>query len=208
MDDDVSKHIEAEEQRLKTQAQVDRVEQNLNQNAREAEKRTFSSGFFTTVADADVDSDVLSKYRNVEDTLPATFSNAHLIGQRDPVYAQQQELLNRAKAERYVAERRPGAILERRPGVHAVMRGDEPRVSNPPMSGKVSSVKSEVPSRMDAAQRRVIRSAIREIATTRQSLAVGGTGIRQFTSATSETHRVDHSDDDGGILSSATGVFS
>jgi len=200
MTNDVDKRLKARQRQLDQQQNKEESGRNLQTDRREVAKRKYSSSFFDRVADSDLESEAQHK---IEDKLPATFSNAHITGVRRRVYERQQALLNRAKAERFVVENKPGSVLKRNPGLHAVIRGEEVDVTNPPQSGRVSV--DAVPQELDSEQRRVARGAIREVATTQQSLSVSGTGLRQFTTATSETHTVKHDSDDDGLFGSTIG---
>jgi DNA-binding transcriptional regulator GbsR (MarR family) len=204
MTDDFQERLEQKKQQLEAQQEKQQEAQNLSQDRQQVAGRQYNSSFFESVADSDLDSQQIP---HIEDEHPATFSSAHITGQRRKSFEARQDLLNRAKAEQFVVERSPGAILKQYPGMHAVMRSEEISVQNPPTSGPVAEAADEVPSELDAAERRAHRTALREVATTQQSLAVGGSGLRQFTTATSETHTVQHDSDDG-LLGRAMGVFN
>lgn len=165
--------------------------QGVKSNQRHVDDRMFNTSFLERIQDPDVDGEIHDWLR---DEFPSLFSGAHIIGQRAEHYEEQQEFLNRAKAERFVAERDTGSLLRRHPGVLATMEGDDAR------DGEAFE--------MTTSQQRVVRAAM-EVATTRQSLAVGARGLRSVTTATSETRTVrqETEDDNGGLLDSATGVF-
>jgi len=202
MTDELDERMARRKQQLAQKQEAEEESRNLNQNRQEVSRRKFSASFFDKISDSDIDSELRHK---IEEELPATFSSAHITGQRRPEYAVQQELLNRAKAERYVAEHTPGALLKQHPGIRAVADGQEPEINNPPMAGPVSTDDANTPALLSTRERRIARSAIREVATTQQSLAVGGTGLKQFTTATSEVHNVDHNSDDDSLIARATG---
>lgn len=202
MTNDIEERLEHRRAQLDQKQEAEEESRNLQQNRQEVSRRKFSTSFFDKVANSDLDSELQHK---IEEALPATFSSAHITGQRRPEYSLQQDLLNRAKAERFVTEHSPGAHLKQHPGLRAVADGQRPEITQPPMAGSVRPDDAGVPELLTPAERRIARSAIREVATTQQSLAVGGTGLKQFTTATSEVHNVDHSDDDDGLIAAATG---
>jgi hypothetical protein len=201
--DSFEKRLRQREKQLEAEQEVKEEAKNLDQDRREVAQRQYSSSFYEKIADSDLDSHEIPA---IEAEHPATFSDAHISGQRRRSYEARQDLLNRAKAEQFVVERTPGALLKQNPGLHAVMRGEEVSLNDPPTSGPVKDAAHEVPDELDARERRAHRTALREVATTQQSLAVGGTGLKQFTTATSETHTVQHDSDDG-LLGTAMGVF-
>jgi hypothetical protein len=166
------------------------AKQGLQANQRHVDERKFNPSFLGRIQDADLES---GAHPWVTTEFPALFSGAQIVGQRDESFERQQEFLNRSKAEKFIVERSAGDLLQRHPDVHASMEGDiKPDDVKDPMSSD---------------QRRVIRNAM-ELATTRQGLACGARGLRSVTTATSETRTVrKETDDDSGILSSATGVF-
>jgi len=174
MTDELDERLAHRKQQLAQKQEAEEESRNLNQNRQEVSRRKFSASFFDKISDSDLSS---SMDISVVDALPGTFSSAHITGQRRPEYALQQELLNRAKAERFVTERTPGALLKQHAGLRAVAEGREPEINSPPMAGPVSTTDAEVPEQLSTAERRIARSAIREVATTQQSLAVGGTGL-------------------------------
>ena len=164
--------------------------QGLQTNQRQVAERKFNPSFLRRIQNPDIDSDV---HDWVLDEFPALFSGAQIIGQRSGHYEEQQEFLNRAKAEKFVAESTPGALLQRHPHVHAAMEGTEP---------------DKVRDAISTDEKRVVRTSM-EVATSRQGLAVGARGLRSVTTATSETRTVRHEDgeDADGVLSKATGVL-
>jgi hypothetical protein len=201
---DFDERLKQREKQLEQKQEKEEEARNLQADRQQVQNRQYSRSFYEKIADSDLN-DSLS-IPGIEDEHPAVFSNAHISGQRDRHYVRQQEFLNRAKAEQFVLERSPGRLLERNPGIHAVMRGDEVELTGGvPLSGTVSDAGAEVPSRLDTAERRAHRLALREVATTQQSLAVGGVALKQLTTATSETHTVKHDSEDDGLISSVTG---
>jgi len=203
-DPNIDDRMEARQKQLEQRQQVEQHSENLSQDKKQVAGRKYNADFFSRIADSDLESEHPA-LKAIEEELPATFSSAHITGQRRKTFEARQDLLNRAKAERVVTEHSPGADLRRRPGLHAVARGDSPEIQSPSLSGTVDV--DTLPEDLDPSQKRVYREAIREVATTQQSLAVAGTGLKQFTSATSETHQVKHDSEDDGWLSSAMGVF-
>jgi len=167
------------------------AQKGVSQNARHVDERKFNPSFLQRIQEADVDSEV---HDWLQDEFPSLFSGAHIIGQRQEHYEEQQEFLNRAKAERFISEQTTGSLLRRHPGVMATMEGEDAREA--------------AVSEMTTDQKRVVRAAM-EVATTRQSLSVGARGLRSVTTATSETRTVRQETDDesDGLLASATGVF-
>jgi hypothetical protein len=174
-------------ERIDEQTRQQSAQQGLQTNQRQVAERKFNPSFLRRIQDADLDSDV---HNWLEDEFPALFSGAQIVGQRSGHYEQQQEFLNRAKAEKYIAESTPGALLQRHPGVHATMEG----VSRDQVLDAISSD-----------ERRVVRGAM-EVATGRQGLAVGARGLRSVTTATSETRTVRHEndDEDDGLVAGAS----
>jgi hypothetical protein len=187
MSEDIPDEAKAQ---IDEQTRQQTAKQGLKANQRHVNERKFNPSFLERIQDPDLDSEIHSWVRS---EFPALFSGAQVVGQRDPTFEQQQEFLNRSKAEKFIAERSPGALLQRHPGVHATMESaDSP---------------SDVSDTMQSDHKRVTRNAM-ELATTRQGLAVGARGLRSVTTATSETRTVrKEADDDDGILANATGVF-
>jgi hypothetical protein len=143
-------------------------------NQKQISERTFNPSFLKRLQDPDVDSE---QYDWVSEEFPALLSGAQIIGQRDEHFEAQQEFLNRAKAERVIAEQDTGSLLKRHEGVLATMEG---------------TTREDVSARgLSSHEQRVIRSAM-EVATSRQGLAVGASGLESVTTATSETRTVRH----------------
>lgn len=180
-------------ERIDEQTRQQTARNAVQRNQRHVDERKFNPSFLQRLQDPDVDSDIHDWLR---DEFPSLFSGAHIIGQRSDNYEKQQEYLNRAKAEKFVAEQNTGSLLRRHPDVLATMNGDDAAESE------------QYTFEMSTDEKRVVRSSM-EVATTRQSLAVGARGLRSVTTATSETRTVRKEADDegGGLLDSATGVF-
>lgn len=191
MSDDLPPEVKAQ---ADEQTRQKAAAQGLTANQRHVDERKFNPSFLERIQEADVDSEI-HDWLQVE--FPALFSGAHIVGQRADHYEQQQEFLNRAKAERFVTENNPGSLLQRHPDVAASMTGETPDDRAECHAHALSTD-----------ERRVTRNAM-EVATTRQSLAVGARGLRSVTTATSETRTVrqETDDEDGSLLASATGVF-
>jgi hypothetical protein len=180
-------------ERIDEQTRQQTARTGVQRNQRHVEERKFNSSFLERIQDPDVDSEIHDWLR---DEFPSLFSGAHILGQRSQEFEKQQEYLNRAKAEKFIAEENTGSLLRRHPDVHATMNGDD--------ATNAGQYESEI----GTDQKRVVRSSM-EVATTRQSLAVGARGLRSVTTATSETRTVrqESDEDSGGLLASATGVF-
>ena len=200
-------------ERLEQQAkkEADQADHNRGQEANlaEAQRRTFSASFFERLTAPDIEPEgalaELSPGAGVEPKLPSLLSSTNVVGRRHADFNKELELLNRGRAKQVVSEHDSGSLLRRQPGIHAVLRGEEPRIERPPTSGRVSRAADAVPADLSPEQRRALRSAIRDIATQLGSMSVSATGLRQFTSATSERHTVTHDDDDSGLISRASG---
>jgi hypothetical protein len=163
----------------------------IKSNASKVQENKFNPGFLAEIQDPKVDTE---RFEWIQDELGPVLSGAHLIGQRQEYYEQQQELLNQAKSEQIIAENNPGDLLQRHPNVLAVMQGVE-GTNDPEFRGGV-----------DQPKRRALRHAM-EVATTRQALSVGGEGIKAFTTATTETRQVtNEQEEESNILSKAKGV--
>lgn len=187
-----SDHLSKEaREHIDEQTKQQSAQRGLETNQRQVAERKFNPSFLRRIQDADLDSRV---HDWLQDEFPALFSGAQIIGQRSSHYEEQQEYLNRAKGERFVAESTPGALLQRHPDIHATMEGAEDR------DAVVDPISTD--------EKRVVRAAM-EVATGRQGLAVGARGLRSVTTATSETRTVRHEDGDeaDGVLDKATGVF-
>lgn len=182
---------DAVSEQMDAQARQQARMEGISQNARHVDERKFNPSFLERIQEPDVDSELHDWLR---DEFPSLFSGAQILGQRGQHFEQQQEFLNRAKAERFIAEKNAGSLLQRHPDVAATMDGK-------PM-GDAAAVE------LTTDQKRVVRSGM-EVATTRQSLAVGARGLRSVTTATSETRTVrqETDDDSDGLLGRATGVF-
>lgn len=137
--------------------------------------------FLAQLQDADVDSDL---YDWVEDEFGPVFSGAHILGDRGEYYEEQQEFLNRNKVERMVAERKPGRLLRENPKLLALAQGFQGTREKPDPTDH-----PEFRTPISSRKRRVVRDA-GEIATTRQTLAIGGRGVDAVATATVENRTV------------------
>jgi len=172
-----------------TGAAADRI--GIQSNAQKVQENKFNPGFLSEIQDPKVDTD---RFSWIQDELGPVLSGAHLIGQRQEYFEQQQELLNRVKSEQIGVENTPGDLLQRHPNVLAVMQGAE-GTDDPEFRGGI-----------DQPKRRALRDAM-DVATTRQALSVGGEGIKAFTTATTETRQVtNEQEEESSILSKAKGV--
>jgi len=182
------------EERADEQTRQQAAQQGLTANQRHVDERKFNPSFLDRVQDPDVDSEI---HDWLSSEFPALFSGAHIVGQRQAYYEEQQSYLNRAKAEKFIAENSPGALLQRHPEVAATMAGETP-----------DDHEEAHAHALHTDERAKVRNAM-EVATTRQSLAVDARGLRSVTTATSETRTVrqETDGDSGGLLSSATGVL-
>jgi hypothetical protein len=189
MSDDIPDEARAQ---MDAQARQQARMEGISQNARHVDERKFNPSFLERIQAPDVDSELHDWLR---DEFPSLFSGAQILGQRAEHYSEQQEFLNRSKAERFISEKQPGELLQRHPDVLATME-DEP-------------MGEQAATELTTAEKRAVRSAM-EVATARQSLSVGARGLRSVTTATSETRTVrQETDDDGdGLVGRATGVFS
>lgn len=191
MSDDLPPEVKAQaDEQTRQQAAT----QGLTANQRHVDERKFNPSFLERIQDPDVDSEI---HDWLVAEFPALFSGAHIVGQRQDHYEEQQEFLNRAKAERFITENDPGSLLQRHPSVAMSMDGETPESHHDAHAHALTTD-----------ERAVVRNGM-EVATTRQSLAVGARGLRSVTTATSETRTVrqETDDDDSGLIGSATGVF-
>jgi hypothetical protein len=189
-DEEQPSHEQVADERTRQQA----AQQGLTANQRHVDEQKFSASFLDRIQDPDVDSEI-HDWLSAE--FPALFSGAHIVGQREAYYEEQQDYLNRAKAQKFVAGNNPGRLLQRHPSVKMTMDGETPDSHN---ESHAHALNSDEKSK--------VRNAM-EVATTRQSLAVNARGLRSVTTATSETRTVrqEEDGDGGGLLSSATGVL-
>lgn len=167
--------------------------------AEQASRRIENPEFLKQLQDADVDTDV---FDFIEDEYGPVFSGAHIIGNRSEHFEEQQDLLNRSKAERMVAEATPGRLLAANPHMHALAQGirgtaDYPDpTDNPAYRAPASSV-----------EKRVFRDAS-EVATSRETLAIEGRGLDAVATATVENRTVTNEEQESsGIVGRAKGVL-
>jgi len=144
-------------------------------------KRKFNPGFFKETSGLDADTELFGW---LENELGAKGSRAHVLGHRPEHYAEQQELLNRNQAERMIAERDPGYLLKKNPAVLAVYQNVE----------GMDDPDSVTPIDVDR-ERRQYRD-LAEVLTTRETLAIQGEFVDALTTATTETHHREETEDD------------
>lgn len=144
-------------------------------------KRKFNPGFFDETSKLDVDTEL---FNWLENELGAKGSRAHVLGNRDDHYEEQQELLNRNQAERMIAERDPGYLLKKNPEVMAVFQGVE-GMDDPDLVAPIEKDR----------ERRQYRD-LAEVLTTRETLAIEGEFVDALTTATTETHHREQTEDE------------
>jgi len=162
-------------------------------------KRLENPEFLGQLQDEDVDTPVFDW---VSDEYGPVFSGAHIVGNRSEHFEEQQEMLNRNKAERMVAERTPGRLLREHPKLLALaqgLRGTEKYpdpTDRPDFRGPMSSRKE-----------RVVRDA-GEVATNRQTLSIGGRGLDSVANVTVENRSMSSKEESSdSVASKATEVF-
>lgn len=155
--------------------------------------------FLKQLQDPDVDTDLFDW---VQDEFGPVFSGAHILGNRSEHYEHQQELLNRNKVERMVAERSPGRLLRDNPKMNALAQGIQgtPQypdpTQNPAYRGPLTSRKE-----------RVIRDA-GEVMTNRETLSIDARGLDAVATATVENRTVSNEEKKtGGIRGKVSEVF-
>lgn len=141
----------------------------------------FNPGFFDETTDLDVDTELFDWISN---ELGAKGSKAHVLGNRGDHYEEQQELLNRNQAERMIAERDPGFLLKKNPEVLAVFQGVE----------DMDDPDAVAPIQKDRERRQYRDTA--EVLTTRETLAIDGIFVDALTTATTETHHREQTEDE------------
>lgn len=159
--------------------------------SQQAQETLFNPHFFDELRDPDVDSEL---YDWLEDELGPVLSGAHIVGNRDEHYEHQQQWLNQNRAERQIAERTPGRLLRNNPYLLAVAQ-DVSSPSDPAFREPMTQPK-----------RRVTRDAY-DVATTLQSLSVGGYGLDSVTTATAESRVVKNDREKSGTASRLKKVF-
>jgi hypothetical protein len=167
--------------------------------AKQAEHTVQNPRFLQELKDADVDSDVFDW---ISDELGPLLSGAHILGNRGEHYEEQQELLNKNKVERLIAEGTPGRLLRENPAMAAQAQGvtgwtlaegphDHPDY-RPPLASQ---------------DRRVLRD-LAEVLTTRETLAIEGRGLDAVATATVENRTVSNEESEqSGVTSRAKEVF-
>lgn len=167
--------------------------------AEKASRRVENPEFLKQLQEADVDTDVFDW---IEDEYGPVFSGAHIIGNRGEHYEDQQDLLNRSKAERMVAESTPGRLLVENPRMHALAMGirGTREMPDPTDHEKYREPASSV-------EKRVIRDAM-EVATSRETLAIEGRGLDAVATATVENRTVTNEEEKArGLTGKVKGVF-
>lgn len=166
--------------------------------AREAKKTLKNPEFLGQIQDPDVDTDLFDW---VEDEFGPVFSGAHILGDRGEYFEQQQEMLNRNKVERMVAERNPGRLLRENPRMLALAQGIRGTEQHPDPT-KNPAFREPLTTK----KQRVIRDAA-EIATTRQTLGIEGRGLDAVANATVENRTVTNEDKEASAASTVKEVF-
>lgn len=140
-------------------------------------KKLENPEFLGQLQDEDVDTEVFDW---VADEAGPVFSGSHILGHRSEHYEEQQDLLNRNKGERLVAERSPGRLLRENPRMLALAMGLQGTEQYPDPTDR-----PEFRAAMTSRKKRVARDAM-EVATNRQSLSIGGRGIDAVSNVTVE----------------------
>ena len=167
--------------------------------AEEARHRVKNPEFLKQLQEADVDTDL---WDWVEDEFGPTLSGSHILGHRSEHFEEQQDLLNRNKVERMVAERSPGRLLRENPRLLALWQGIRGTKKNPD-----PTTNPEYRGPLTPRKKRVVRDA-GEVVTTRQTLSIGGRGVDAASAATVENRTVTNEEQESsGIASKAKGVF-
>lgn len=155
--------------------------------------------FLKQLQDPDVDTDLFDW---VQDEFGPVFSGAHILGNRSEHYEHQQELLNRNKVERMVAERSPGRLLRDNPKMNALSQGirGTPQYPDPTQN---PAYRAPLTSRKE----RVIRDA-GEVMTNRETLSIDARGLDAVATATVENRTVSNEEQKtGGIRGKVSEVF-
>jgi len=141
------------------------------------QKKLENPEFLGQLQNADVDTEVFDW---VADEAGPVFSGAHILGHRSEHYEEQQDLLNRNKGERLVAEQTPGRLLRENPRLLALAMGLQGTEQYPDPTDQ-----PEFRAAMSSPDKRVMRDAM-EVATNRQSLSIGGRGVDAVSNVTVE----------------------
>lgn len=154
--------------------------------------------FLSQIQDADVDTDL---HDWVEDEYGPVFSDAHILGNREDHFEEQQEFLNRNKAERLIAERSPGRLLRENPKLLAIAQGIRGTKQYPDPTNN-----PEFREPMTSQKRRVTRDAA-EVATSRQSLAIAMAAIDAVANATVENRTISNEERESSRAASVKEAF-
>ena len=167
--------------------------------AKEEKELLKNPEFLKQLQNPDVDTDL---WDWVKDELGPTLSGAHILGNRDDHFEEQQELLNMNKVERLVAERSPGRLLRENPRMLAQAQGITGTEEYP---DPTDNPKFREP--LTPREERVLRDAA-EVMTTRQTLSIDGRGVDAVSTATVENRTVSNEERSaGGITERAKGVL-
>jgi len=162
-------------------------------------ERVENPEFLSQLQDEDVDTDVFDW---VSDEYGPVFSGAHIIGNRGDHFEEQQEMLNRNKAERHTAERSPGRLLRENPRLLALAQGIRGSEKYPDPTDH-----PEYRGPMTSRKKRVVRDAA-EVATNRQTLSIDGRGLDSVANVTVENRSMQQEEKSGdSVASKATEVF-
>lgn len=166
--------------------------------AQEARELLKNPEFLSQIQEADVDTDL---YDWVRDEYGPVFSGSHILGNREDHYEEQQEMLNRNKAERMLAERTPGRLLRENPRMLALAQG-VPGTKKHPDPTDDPAFRAPLSSQ----KRRVIRDAA-EVATTKQTLAIAMGAIDAVANATVENRTISNEEKSESRIAGAKEVF-
>lgn len=170
-------HQQALEQQHEMKMERMGAKEAANAAMQKQQKKIENPEFLGQLQDEDVDTDV---FNWVADEAGPVFSGAHILGHRSEHYEEQQDLLNRNKGERLVAEQAPGRLLRENPRLMALSMGLRGTEQYPDPTDR-----PEFREAMTSGERRVMRDAM-EVATNRQSLSIGGRGIDAVSNVTVE----------------------
>jgi len=136
----------------------------------------------------------------------------HVLANRKHNFAQQRELLNRARKEQSIVGANPGPRLREKPLANAIMQGVNPTLDEPlalDAAGQSSVVirDPEFTPPMDSEERTVMDD-LADAMTARQSRGVDQAGSEALTTATTENRTVrEEESEQSGIASRVSGVF-
>jgi len=196
MDQDLKERLEAQKtNQIAQQSQSAAVRAQMQ----DEQRRIKNPEFLKQLQEPDVDSDL---WDWLEDEIGPALSGSHILGVRDESYEEQQHLLNRNKAERWVSERTPGRLLRENPHMLAQAQGVTGwRQSEGPESDP------EFREPLTSRKKRVLRAAA-EVVTTKETMAIEGRGIDATSTATVENRTVTNEQQEAkGIKDRAAGVF-